>query len=155
MANRDQAHLFRMPVEIIFMILDEMTEPADYFHLAMACKGVSDNLDVEYEIIRRERRNFYRRASLEHRSPDEIFRRNGHNTVMNWAIRTRIPQDKFLALAQRYAEVFPEAIWGNHSMGLGSAAEYCEVYCNSEALDTLETAGLVQSTQTPEDQIRR
>ncbi|KAI0892264.1 hypothetical protein F4806DRAFT_505659 [Annulohypoxylon nitens] len=141
MAGSDRNHLFEMPVDIIFEILEQITEPADYFHLAIACKDVMNGLDLEREILRVERKNIRKRASRRWTLWD-ILRRNIPNTIMNWAIRSKMPQDKFLALAQRYAEVFPDVILGNHELGLASAAEYCVILCNDEALKTLEAAGL-------------
>ncbi|KAI1443478.1 hypothetical protein F5Y02DRAFT_419970 [Annulohypoxylon stygium] len=141
MAGSDRNHLVEMPIDIIFEILEQITEPADYFHLAMACKDIMNGLDLEREILRVEGRKI-RKGVYPRWTMWDIFRHNIPNTIMNWAIRSKMPQDKFLALAQRYAEVFPDVIWGNHELGLASAAEYCVILCNDEALNTLEAAGL-------------
>ncbi|KAI0853310.1 hypothetical protein F5Y00DRAFT_136650 [Daldinia vernicosa] len=118
--------LLGLPGDIYATILEYITEPRDYFHLAQTCRSLwehDDNDDPIYRCVVLDSRILWSNIIG---GPGSSTRRwpEGYEPLLYWCLRTRQPVHVVARFVYCYYRVYPEVIQGSRTSALRTAAVY-------------------------------
>ncbi|KAI1662541.1 hypothetical protein F4813DRAFT_1086 [Daldinia decipiens] len=121
--SQNPSPLLRLPTEVLDSILEHITSPHDYFHLARTCRALWEHEDPLYVCVVLDARILWSNIIG---GPGSCVRRwpARYEPLLYWSLRTQQPVHVVARLVDRYYRVYPEAIQGSRTSALRPAAAY-------------------------------